>query len=392
MKTLKAKMTVKSTITTSITALFTTLFVWWGMHFPGPLPPSARADDFPINCAIQTSPTPTPISDGTPLPPNTYATPDPYDTSRPELEILPQTYQNPNGASMAWIQYGGVDANHKKPGVIVIHPTGWNAGRAEDVAGKAREIANAGGFFAAAVYYELAPNDNIPEGYIPGQPSHEFDGTDPGWRMKLEVDDIKNYIRAMRADPRCNGWVGVVGGSAGATHAITVALDTNPTPNNAWPHWMQNGDDRPDCAVMLSAIYDFADWAPTTGLHQTDASYVHLGMHNYAQVQNPIEVSTLADLPLNPVNLLPGAAQYSGGFKPIYMFNSYYDHPSAYHQLARIVCLLQTYSNLHLGTDYRYLTIPGSLHSFGYWDYLLSDSHTVGDEVIDFLKAQAGLP
>ena len=208
--------------------------------------------------------------------------------------------------------------------------------------------------------------------------------------MNLEVNDIKNYVKAMRADPRCNGWVAVVGGSAGATHAITVALDTNATPNDDWPHWFHGGhDDRPDCAVMLSAIYDFSDWTPTTGLHQTDADYVHLGMHNYAQT---LTLSELEILPLNPVNLLPGAAQYSGGFKPIYMFNSYYDHPSAYHQLVRMVCLLQTYSNLHIGTDYKYLTIPNGDHSFGYWDYLLSPSHTVGDEVIDFLEAQAGLP
>jgi homoserine acetyltransferase len=42
--------------------------------------------------------------------------------------------------------------------------------------------------------------------------------------MNLEVSDIKNAVKAMRADPRCNGWVAVVGGSAGGTHAITVAL------------------------------------------------------------------------------------------------------------------------------------------------------------------------
>src|SRR6266496_3405586 len=109
----------------------------------------------------------------------------------------------------------------------------------------------------------------------------------------------------MRADSRCNGWVAVVGGSAGATHAITVALDTNPTLGGVWPSWFQGGhDDRPDCAVMLSTIYDFADWTPPTLLGATDAQFVHLGMRNYAQAPNPIDVSTLANLPLNPVNLV----------------------------------------------------------------------------------------
>ena len=214
--------------------------------------------------------------------------------------------------------------------------------------------------------------------------------------MKLEVDDIKNYVKAMRADPRCNGWVGVVGGSAGATHAITVALDTNPTPNGEWSHWMQYGDDRPNCAVMLSAIYDFADWTPSNGGDgETDQDFVHLGLHNYLQT---LDLNVIQhNLPLNPVALVDGAVNSLYPWKPIYMINSYQDHPTAYHQLVTMVCLLQTYSKLHLGTDYQYLTIPGSLHSFNYWgswDGLpcVITCNTVAHDVIVFLKAQAGLP
>ncbi len=140
---------------------------------------------------------------------------------------------------------------------------------------------------------------------------------------------------------------------------------------------------------MLSAIYDFSDWKPPTGQMQTDPDFVH-PMHNYAQT---LDLTTLQSLPLNPVNLVPGAIAH--GFKPIYMINSYYDHPSAYHQLVTMVCLLQN-SGLTLGTDYQYLTIPGDLHSFHYWgswDHLPGDpQHTVADDVIAFLKTQAGLP
>ena len=156
--------------------------------------------------------------------------------------------------------------------------------------------------------------------------------------MALEVDNIKNYVKAMRADSRCNGWVGVVGGSAGASHAITVALDTNPSPPNTWPFWFKDGhDDRPDCAVMLSAIYDFSDWTPPTNQSQTDARFVHLGMNNYAQ---SLDLDVLAGLPLNPVHLVPGTIASGRGFKPIYMFNSIGDNPTAYHQLVTMVCLL----------------------------------------------------
>jgi hypothetical protein len=186
------------------------------MHFPGLMPSSAKADTFGINCSP--TPAPTPITDGTPTPAPTYVTPTPYPTATP-LEILPNQFQNPNNASMAWIQFGG-DTNHRKPGVLVIHGT-WHAGSAEDVLGQVRDIAKAG-FFAAGVFFELAPNPNPVEGYIPGQPSHELDGQDPGWRMTLEVNDIKNYVKAMRADSRCNGWVGVVGGSAGGVMRLRL--------------------------------------------------------------------------------------------------------------------------------------------------------------------------
>ncbi len=377
------------------------LVVSFGMHFPGSLMPSAKADTFPVNCAIAATPTPTPIVDGTPLPPNNCTpTPTPYPTpTHPELEKLPQNFQNPNGAVMAWIQYGGVDEFHKKPGVIVIHPTNWNAGYAGQVAGEAEDLSEAG-FFAAAVWYELAPNADIAAspapvpgaGYIPGQPCHEDDNPDniAGWRMIQQTNDIKNYINAMRADPRCNGWVGVVGGSAGASHAITVALDTNASGSDGeeWPNWMgENGDTRPNCAVMLSAIYDFADWTPTTGLLYPDAKFVHYGMNNYAQT---LVRSELANLPLNPVNLVPAAASY--GFKPIFMINSYYDNPTAYHQLVRMICVLED-NDLTLGTDYKYLTIPGTDHAFQYWNNSdeLDPPHTVKRDVINYLKDQAGL-
>jgi hypothetical protein len=391
MKAPEMKTAIKHIFATGITILII-LLVWWGMHFPGLIPPSANADTFTINCSP--TPDPTPITDGTPTPAPTYVTPSPYPTPAP-LETMPPSYQNPNNAQMAWIQYGG-DGNHPKPGVLVIHGT-WHAGSATDVLGETQDIANAG-FFAASVFFELAPNPTPVDGYIPGQPSHELDGTTAGWRMNLEVNDIKNYVNAMRADARCNGWVAVVGGSAGATHAITVALDTNASGNNGndWPKWMGvNGDTRPNCAVMLSATYDFADWTPSTGETQIDSDFVHYGMRDYAQVLN-LDWTTLKNLPLNPVNLVPGAIAL--GFKPIYMINSYHDTPTAYHQLVTMVFLLQN-SGLTFGVDYKYLTIPGSdghLHSFQYWntwDHISDPPVTVGQDVIGFLKLQAfGMP
>jgi hypothetical protein len=52
-----------------------------------------------------------------------------------------------------------------------------HAGSATDVLRETQDIANAG-FFVAAVFFELAPNDDTAEGYIPNQPCHQLDGTD----------------------------------------------------------------------------------------------------------------------------------------------------------------------------------------------------------------------
>lgn len=221
----------------------------------------------------------------------------------------------------------------------------------------------------------------------------------PDFRMHLEVHDLENAIKAMRADPRCNGFVAVVGGSAGAALTIMASLDTSPSVDDngqpVWPFWFQDGnDDRPNCAVMLSAVYDFADWTPPQGETETDPVFLHNGLHNFAlPTQSMFDTSDFASLPFNPVNLVPGAIAH--GWKPIYMFNSYHDHPTAYHQLVRMVCVLQS-QGLVLGTDYKYLTIPGEQHAFEYWNswdhHSSNPKLTIGADVIAFLKAQAGLP
>jgi dienelactone hydrolase len=101
---------------------------------------------------------------------------------------------------------------------MLIHSGGWAFGDACDIVQVGNDI-DAAGYFVVSVFHELAPPN-----YIPDQPSHEDDEDDPGWRMAQQVNDIKALVRALRADPRCNGKVGAVGGSPGATHAVTVAL------------------------------------------------------------------------------------------------------------------------------------------------------------------------
>ncbi len=337
----------------------------------------AQADTFPVLCSPTPIPTPMPFVGPTPDPTLCTPTRTPYPSP---VEEIPIGFQNPNGAKLAWLPFptGGP----AKPAVMLIHGGGWYGGDAFDLIGVGNDI-SAAGYFVVSVFYELAP-----EGYIPGQPCHLLDGTAPSWRMAQQVNDIKALVRALRADPRCNGKVGVVGGSSGATHAVTVALDKTSPFEDLWPRWCFDGvDDRPDCAAMLSAIYDFSDWTPPTGEPVTDRRFVRFGMENYAQTR---DLGTLATLPLNPVVLVSKAGQLGWGFKPLFLINSQYDNPTAFHQIVTMSCALED-QGLVLDTDYKRLTIPNGLHSFGYWGAWDHESDhpkkTVGEDVIAFLDA-----
>ncbi len=111
----------------------------------------------------------------------------------------------------------------------------------------------------AAGYYVLVPSWRLaPCGRITNQQCH--DSTPAGKmsrRSPQQSDDVKAIIRAARADENClNQKVGVVGGSAGAIHAVWVALDTNSS-GGVWPFWTTN--DRADVVCCLSGAYLFSD-------------------------------------------------------------------------------------------------------------------------------------
>jgi acetyl esterase/lipase len=109
-------------------------------------------------------------------------------------------------------------------------------------------------------------------------PCHEDDDPTPGSMVTRQINDIKAFVVALRADTaHCNGTIGVVGGSSGATLAAYVAIDTTDT-HGAWPFW--NADARPQCAVMLSAAYDFSDMTPPPGHAEIDFSFL-LGTQNF---------------------------------------------------------------------------------------------------------------
>ena len=349
-----------------------------------PVPSGTCAPPLPIpSPTCTTTASPTPLSSPCRTPDQTFCTPTPTPYALSQngsfIEVIPCQFQNPNGAQLAWLPFPTPAATPtprngpcatatpqgvvRKPAVMVIHPGNWNAysGDSGLTPGVAADIANTGEFFVVSVWFELAP-----PGYIPGQPCHYLDDSAPGSRMKQTVDDIKALVCALRADPRCNGKVAVLGGSAGANLAVTVALDTTESLDenckDVWPWWFKSGiDSRPDCAVMLSAIYDFSDWTPPNNSNVTDSLFVKDGLLNYAQT---LDLNTLASLPLNPVGLVSQTGASGWGFKPLFLINSWCDNPTAYHQIVTMTCALEGQAD----TDYQILTVPNAKHAFGYWN------------------------
>ena len=155
----------------------------------------------------------------------------------------------PDGTPLLWDVYtpSGVGP---WPVVLLIHGGGFTGGSStsnQQSVACARDM-SAAGYLALSISYRLAP-----PGRIEGQTST---GCAP-----QQYDDIKMAARAARADPRCNGKLGVIGGSAGGTHAAWLAVDHLATETPPW-----SGYDRPDAAICLSGSYDFTDYRPNDNL------------------------------------------------------------------------------------------------------------------------------
>jgi acetyl esterase/lipase len=228
------------------------------------------------------------------------------------------------------------------------------------------EDLQAAGYLVFAVYYRLAPC-----GTIIGQHVHDLttDGIASG-RPLQQTNDIKALVRAARADSRCNLKVGTVGGSGGGSHAVWVALDTNPTvPSTDWPKW-QGASDLVDCAVSLSGAYDYSDRIDTTGIYE-------ILIINYTNTAERTQ-----QLALSPVSLIT-----SSSIKPLYLLNTDGDS-MPYHQILAIQCVLQEHGvNANL---YQILTLLNNdKHAFAYWHDWdgLNPQHRVSDDVIAFLNA-----
>lgn len=238
--------------------------------------------------------------------------------------------QASDGTPLTWTVYAP-SGEGPWPAVLVIHGGRFVGGDPEDAGAStcAQDLANAG-FIAFAIDHRLAP-----PGSIPGQTS--------SGRFPEQYDDVHLAVQAARNDARGNGQVGAVGGSSGGTHAAWVAATGTP------------GDDRLDVAVCLSGTYDFSDFSP-----DPDVDALIDIVTNYVGVPS---TDTTALRAASPAWVLDAT------IAPLFLVDSIGDTvPAA--QLDDMAAQL----NASGVTNYEAGSIPGSLHSFGYWPQVKNDA------------------
>ena len=258
-------------------------------------------------------------------------------TPRPNERTASEIYATASdGTPLHWNTYTPAGTG-PWPAVLVIHGGCFEGGspNGPDLKGCAQDLA-AAGFIAFAIEYRLAPT-----GRLPGQVSLG--------RFPDQSDDVKLAVRAARLDARCNGKVGVVGGSAGGYFAAFTAG------TGAF------GADRIDVGVSLSGAYDLSDFSPDPGIDafiDSVTNYVGVTIENVDALR-AASPAYLADADTAPLFMVRTA-----------------EDSMPYSQLGDMTTKLDA-----LGvSNYETLTLPGSQHSFDYWD-------TVKDRAILFLAS-----
>ena len=240
-----------------------------------------------------------------------------------------------DGTPLHWFVYTP-EGTGPWPVVLIIHGGHFKGGTPTSSPGSidcGYDLA-AAGYIAFSVEYRLAP-----DGSIEGQVS---DG-----RFPDQTDDVRLAILAARSDPRCNGQVGAVGGSAGGYEVAFAAGRGTP------------GLDRLDVGVSLSGAYDLSDFSSNDSTFINDCTnYVGVGIFDTGALQAA-----------SPAYGLDAETT------PLFLINSEFD-PMPFTQLADMTTALDAAGV----TNYQTLTLAGSQHSFSYWA-------TVKDQALVFLAA-----
>ena len=181
-----------------------------------------------------------------------------------------ETYKVVNGLNIRATVYN-VDDGQRHRVAIAIHGGSYKGGLMQtDVAQELSQY----GFMGVAIEYRLAPPHdemNSPAHPFPGQNDIRDDGHYPE-----QTDDVRDAIIHYRNDPRSNGEVVVIGGSAGGSHSLYLAGTGTP------------GYDMPDLAVLLSCgVSNLADPNQYALQCVPDETCPHSAIANYLNIPDP---------------------------------------------------------------------------------------------------------
>ena len=282
------------------------------------------------------------------------------------------------GVALRWTAFvppgGG-----KYPAVIVLHAGGFKSGDAGPDS-VSQDLA-AAGFLALSTEYRLAPPHtpmNTPDHPAPSQDT--VTPVDDGHYPEQTID-VQMAIRAARQDPRCDGRVYGVGGSAGAAHVVYMAATGTPD------------DDQFDLGVCLSGVYKFDDTAWLGDTCVPGEACPHQIVENYLGLPTGSALLHLPELAAaSPITYVTPA------IPPIFILTS--DHDTSglgTHQFPDLIAEFEAIGVTE-STDatpqhgqYKKLLVQvtSTEHAFAYWSLPISPGNPVlvMDEAIAFLSA-----
>ncbi len=284
-----------------------------------------------------------------------------------------------------WTAYAPADGE-KHPAVLVLHVGGFKTGDAGP--GDVAQDLAAAGFFALATEYRLAPphapmnsfTDSFPHGIHPPPGQNAVFPVDDG-HYPEQTDDVKMAIRAARADPRCNGLVYAVGGSAGASHTVYVAATGTV------------GDDKIDLGVALSGPYQLDDEAHLHAACVQDETCFSEAVTNYVGVPDITHTAELhAASPTTyvtsaiPPLFIMASTDDTGGVDT-------YQLPDLINKLDSVGVTESTAAAPQTG-HYKLLWVPATVpsHAFDYWNYPIESGSLVRVKDLIITWLQAGPP
>ena len=273
---------------------------------------------------------------------------------------LEQYGTSATGVALRWTAYvpsgGG-----QHPAVLVLHPGGFKTGAAGPQY-VAQDLARAG-FFALATEYRLAPPHTYMNTPAHPAPSQNTVGAADDGHYPAQTTDVQMAIRAARKDPRCDGRVYGVGGSAGASHVAYMMATGTPK------------DDQFDLGVCCSGVYKLNDQAHLAVNYPPGETNFHDACMNYIGRPDTYPIYSKPDL--NALWTASPATYVHAGMPPIFFMVSSDDAGGVdtfqYDDLKtelNAVGIPESFSATPQAGTYKRMIVPvtAQTHAFQYWN------------------------